>query len=263
MGVSAAGPDRIAPPANGLRRFAKVGRFGLPRLIGARDVFPRSATGRAGDGLADVQIFPTPERHFGSRGQDLAMRVTDVVLGALLLAFLAPLLIALGALVRMDSAGPALFRQTRYGLGGHPFTIFKFRTMTCVENGPTMIQATRNDPRVTRIGRWLRKLSLDELPQILNVLIGSMSLVGPRPHPVAMDWRFAREIPYYGHRFLVKPGITGLAQIRGLRGEITCETHLRRRVLHDIVFVRRRSFPMYLWILVSTAAIVLFQREAY
>lgn len=264
MEIGTAGRESIAaPPATRTRRFLRQGAFGLPRFTGARGVFPRPVTEGKGDGLGDIQVFPTPERPRGASRHDWAMRVADVVLASLLLLFLAPLLLVIAWLVRRDSAGPALFRQTRYGLGGVPFTIFKFRTMTCADNGPGMIQATRNDPRVTKIGRLLRKMSLDELPQILNVLNGTMSLVGPRPHPIAMDWRFARELPYYGHRFLVRPGITGLAQFRGFRGEITCDTQLRKRVLHDIIWVRRRTLGNYLKILVMTACVVLFQSEAY
>ncbi len=264
IGVGAAGQERIAPgSARKARHLLPYGRVSLPRLTGARMAFPRASGDLCGDGLEDIQQFPVPDRRIGSPKSELSMRVFDVVLSGLLLLLLAPLMLVIALIVRCDSAGGALFRQTRYGLGGVPFTIFKFRTMTCTDNGTGMVQATRNDPRVTRVGRWLRKLSLDELPQILNVLNGSMSLVGPRPHAVDMDWRFAREFPYYGQRFLVRPGITGLAQLRGLRGEITCDTQIRKRVLHDIVYIRRRSLTLYLQILVSTVAVVLFQQEAY
>lgn len=264
IGADVTGPDRVgSAPARKARRFLRASRMTLPRLTGARFVFPRPVARVPSDGLEGVQHFPIPERKIASRTDDFSIRALDVVLGVLLLVLLAPLLLVIALIVRLESPGTALFRQTRYGLGGVPFTIFKFRTMSCQENGPGMMQATRNDPRVTRAGRWLRRLSLDELPQILNVLNGSMSLVGPRPHPIDMDWRFARELPYYGQRFLVKPGITGLAQLRGFRGEITSPIQIRNRVLHDIIFVRCRSLVLYAQILIGTAAVVLFQREAY
>lgn len=219
---------------------------------------------RGGADLALAHSFPMPgNQTYRPRGCDAVCRALDVILSGVLLALLAPLLLLIGVMVRLESPGPALFRQTRFGRDGKPFTILKFRTMTCTENGPVIRQATRNDSRVTPIGRVLRKLSIDELPQLLNVLWGDMSLVGPRPHPVALDLNFARELPYYSARFGVRPGITGLAQVRGLRGEILGPDHLRRRVLSDILYVRRRSVMGYLSILTATVALVFFQREAY
>ena len=211
-----------------------------------------------------AQSFPvSAQRTYRKRPCDAATRVLDVVLASACLVLFAPLLLLVAALIKADSSGPVLFRQTRFGRDGKPFMILKFRTMTCVEDGPVIRQATRNDSRVTPIGRILRKLSIDELPQLLNVLWGDMSLVGPRPHPVALDLNFARELPYYDARFGVRPGITGLAQVRGLRGEIVDSDHLRRRVLSDVLYVRRRTIRAYLSILTATAALVFFQREAY
>ena len=139
-------------------------------------------------------------------------------LGALL--FFLPLLLTIAALVRMESPGPALFRQRRTGLNGVIFTVFKFRTMTVAEDGDTVKQATRDDARVTALGAILRKFSLDELPQFLNVLRGEMSLIGPRPHAVAHDETWGQQAPGYNLRFRAKPGLTGYAAVCGFRGEV-------------------------------------------
>src|SRR4051812_22591799 len=141
------------------------------------------------------------------------------MLAALGLFVLSPVLVLVALAIRLDSTGPALFRQTRTGLNGKPFRIYKFRTMTVQEDGATIQQVTRNDPRVTRIGHWLRSTSIDDLPQLLNVIRGEMALVGPRPHALAHDEYYGRAIPAYVRRFAVKPGITGWAQVNGLCGE--------------------------------------------
>jgi len=210
-----------------------------------------------------AEQFPTPERACRDCPQEGLLRAADLVLATAALVFLAPVLAAIALGVRLSSPGPVFFRQTRFGRYGKPFRIYKFRTMVCTEDGPAIRQACRDDARVTPFGRVLRRLSLDELPQLLNVLQGDMSLVGPRPHPVALDWRFCGQLPYYGMRFGVRPGITGLAQVRGLRGEIFHESQIRQRVLHDVVYVRRRCLKLYFGILAATLALVFFQPEAY
>src|SRR6185312_3136823 len=146
-------------------------------------------------------------------------RALDLLIAVPVLILLAPLLAVISLFIRLDSTGPVLFRQTRLGLGGKPFDIVKFRTMTVLENGACIRQATRNDARVTRFGRFLRALSLDELPQLFNVIHGEMSIIGPRPHARAHDEMFAKLIDCYPLRQNMKPGITGWAQVHGLRGE--------------------------------------------
>ncbi|HEY0282423.1 MAG TPA: sugar transferase, partial [Rhizomicrobium sp.] len=160
-------------------------------------------------------------------------RLLDLSIAIPALILLTPLLALLALLIRLDSPGPALFRQKRLGYRGRPFDIFKLRTMTVQEDGDTIAQAHRDDARTTWIGRWLRAFSLDELPQLLNVVKGEMSLVGPRPHARAHDEFYARLIAGYSRRQEVKPGITGWAQIHGLRGATPTVGIMSRRVDFD------------------------------
>ena len=185
------------------------------------------------------------------RGWDTS-RVLDTVGAGLGLLMLAPLRVLIACLIRLDSPGPVLFRQTRKGLNGQPFRIYKFRTMRVLEDGAEVQQATRGDKRVTPVGRLLRTTSLDELPQLLNVLRGEMSLVGPRPHALAHDEFYGREIPSYNRRFQVKPGITGWAQVNGARGETPTVDHMRRRIELDLWYISHRSVTLYCTILVRT-----------
>lgn len=180
-------------------------------------------------------------------------RGLDIIVSFILVIFLAPLLLAIVVAVRLDSKGPAIFRQTRSGLNGRPFKIYKFRTMSVDEDGPTIRQATLGDARITRIGALLRRTSLDELPQLLNVLRGEMSLVGPRPHAAAHDEYYGREIPTYRERFAARPGITGWAQINGARGETPTLAHMQRRVELDLWYLANRSLSVDLLILFKTA----------
>jgi exopolysaccharide biosynthesis polyprenyl glycosylphosphotransferase len=183
-----------------------------------------------------------------------AKSVLDGILAALGLFVLAPLLALIALVIRLDSNGPALFTQTRTGLNGKKFRIYKFRTMTVQEDGAVIQQATQGDPRVTRIGRILRKTSLDELPQLLNVIRGEMALVGPRPHALAHDQHYGREIPTYEHRFAVKPGVTGWAQVNGARGETPTVAHMQRRIDLDVWYVQNQSLALDLKILTRTVA---------
>lgn len=169
-------------------------------------------------------------------------RLLDVTVALALLVLLLPVLLTIAFVVRLDDGGPALFRQRRGGLGGAPFVIYKFRTMRVVEDGGVVRQACRNDARCTAVGRILRRLSLDELPQLINVLKGEMSLVGPRPHALAHDAQFQRDLPLYSHRFLVRPGITGLAQVCGWRGEAQTSADIAGRLEKDLEYVRTWSF---------------------
>ena len=191
-------------------------------------------------------------------------RALDVVVAALALLLFLPLLLLIAAAIRAESPGEVLFRQTRTGLRGRRFTILKFRTMRAAAAREADVQqASRGDPRVTRVGRVLRKLSLDELPQLINVLQGEMSLVGPRPHALSHDAAWADRVPGYANRFKVKPGLTGLAQVRGLRGEIHNEESLRRRIAADIEYIETWSLAGDLKLLALTAPKVLFDPCAY
>jgi putative colanic acid biosynthesis UDP-glucose lipid carrier transferase len=167
-------------------------------------------------------------------------RAGDLVLASGALLVLSPLLVLIALAVRATSPGPALFWQDRYGLDGRRFRIAKFRTMCVQEAGdqPGLVQASRRDPRVTPLGRVLRRWSLDELPQLWNVVIGDMSLVGPRPHAVEHNEHYRRLIPGYMQRHLFKPGITGLAQVQGLRGETATLEAMQRRVAADLDYQR-------------------------
>tara|TARA_R100000005_G_scaffold67464_1_gene35576 strand:- start:11429 stop:12802 length:1374 start_codon:yes stop_codon:yes gene_type:complete len=177
-------------------------------------------------------------------------RIMDHTLAAIALLVLAPLLLLLAALIRLESPGPALFVQARHGGGGRIIQVFKFRTMrdgACPDR-----QATRDDPRITRFGAFLRRSSLDELPQLLNVLRGDMSLVGPRPHPLALNAHFGKQLETYMQRHRVKPGITGWAQINGFRGETDTLEKMQSRLEHDIYYIENWSLWLDIKILAKT-----------
>jgi len=218
------------------------------------------------DGLADgAHGLAEPRRDFtqARRLQPALKRLLDLAIAVPMLVLLAPLLAAIALWIALDSTGPVLFRQTRRGLGGRPFTIVKFRTMNVLENGAGVVQATENDPRVTRAGRILRKASLDELPQLLNVIKGEMSLVGPRPHALAHDDYYGVRIEDYALRQSVKPGITGWAQVHGLRGETPTLDSMRQRVLLDVWYARNTELVLDLEILLRTPFEVLRHRNAH
>ena len=195
---------------------------------------------------------------------ELAMKRTlDVALASILLVVLAPLFAAVALLIRFKSPGPLIFRQQRKGFNGRVFTIFKFRTMNVLENGNVIAQARRNDTRVTRIGRILRATSIDELPQLINVLRGHMSLVGPRPHAVAHDDGYVKLIANYAFRQHVKPGLTGWAQVNGFRGETSRIEMMEGRVNCDLWYIRNWSFWLDMKILVVTCFELVRGRNAY
>ncbi|HEX4079753.1 MAG TPA: exopolysaccharide biosynthesis polyprenyl glycosylphosphotransferase [Rhizomicrobium sp.] len=214
-----------------------------------------------GNRAVTVSRVPIPLPLSSSRRN--GKRLLDILLASILLVLLAPLLLAAAVAVRLESNGPALFRQWRLGLNGRPFRVLKLRTLTVVEDGDMITQVTRDDPRVTRLGRALRKLSLDELPQLINVLRGEMSLVGPRPHAIAHDHYYAERIENYALRQTVKPGLTGWAQIHGLRGETATLEDMRRRVGFDLWYVRRAGLRLDLRILFATPFAVLRGRNAW
>ena len=192
-----------------------------------------------------------------------AKRSLDILGAFIALMVFLPLLITLGMMVRLESGGPMIFKQRRTGHGGRVFTIYKFRTMTVAEDGHAVRQATRDDSRVTAIGGLLRKLSLDELPQFFNVLMGDMSLVGPRPHALAHDTYYGEVIPAYADRFRAKPGLTGLAQVNGLRGEIQDLRGMRDRVAADNLYIESWSLGLDIAILAKTALIIFRDPQAY
>lgn len=190
-------------------------------------------------------------------------RAFDVVAASLLLLVLLPAFVLIAISIALDSPGPILFRQERTGQHGRVFNIFKFRSMTVAEPGVSVAHATRDDARVTRVGRVLRETSLDELPQLLNVLGGEMALVGPRPHAVEHDRHYAAILPHYDRRFAVRPGLTGLAQIQGLRGEIRDIGGMARRVEADVLYASHWSFLGDLAIMVRTLPLLLARVNAY
>jgi putative colanic acid biosynthesis UDP-glucose lipid carrier transferase len=182
----------------------------------------------------------------------------------MLTILLLPLMILVWIAIKLESKGPALFRQQRYGFVNRTFDIYKFRTMKYSDVPETnIVQAKKNDPRITRMGRILRRLSLDELPQIFNVLNGTMSLVGPRPHAVQHNEEYARIIRGYFARHRVKPGMTGWAQVKGFRGETKTVEDMEARVQYDIYYVENWSLLLDLKILAMTAVICLTGRNAY
>jgi putative colanic acid biosynthesis UDP-glucose lipid carrier transferase len=211
------------------------------------------------DGVPVVAMCETPFQ--GTRG--LVKRSMDITISAISLVLLAPLLLLIGLLVRLDSSGPALFRQRRYGLDGRIIDVHKFRTMSVTEDGPTIRQATREDSRVTRLGRFLRRYSLDELPQLFDVLRGSMSLVGPRPHAVAHNEEYRGLIKGYMVRHKVLPGITGLAQVNGCRGETSKLEDMQKRIEYDLDYLRHWTPGLDLKILFLTFTQLFTDRKAY
>ena len=191
-----------------------------------------------------------------------AKRALDIVSAAGALVALAPVLLTIAVLIRLDSSGPAIFRQRRCGFDNREFVMFKFRTMQASEDRGPIVQASPNDWRFTRVGRLLRRSSLDELPQLLNVLRGEMSLVGPRPHAIAHDDEYKARIANYALRHHVKPGLTGAAQVAGFRGATPHLSQMKRRVERDLWYVNNWSMTLDLKILAETV-FALIRFDAY
>jgi putative colanic acid biosynthesis UDP-glucose lipid carrier transferase len=189
----------------------------------------------------------------------------DIVISLALIILGAPVFLAAGLAVKLSSPGPLIFVQKRYGMNGQEIKVYKFRSMydNCDKKEGPYVQATKNDSRVTPVGAFLRRTSLDEIPQLFNVLQGHMSLVGPRPHPLAMDDAYRRSIAGYMTRNKVRPGITGLAQVRGYRGETDTIEKMKKRVEYDLKYIREWSLLYDVEILIRTAAVLLFQKNAY
>ncbi len=192
----------------------------------------------------------------------LVKRASDIILASVILLLISPLMLAIAAGVKLDSRGPVLFKQRRYGLDGREIVVYKFRTMRVLEDGDTIRQATRDDPRVTAFGAYLRAFSLDELPQFLNVLQGRMSVVGPRPHAIAHNETYRKLIRGYMIRHKVRPGITGLAQVSGARGETDTLEKMRQRIEYDLAYLRQWSLVLDLQIILKTV-VVLRNHDAY
>jgi exopolysaccharide biosynthesis polyprenyl glycosylphosphotransferase len=189
----------------------------------------------------------------------IVKRLFDIVVSVAALVLLSPLLALVAALIRLDSNGPALFTQRRYGFNQEAFRIFKFRSMTTMDDGRDIAQAKVRDPRITRIGRFIRRYNVDELPQLINVLRGDMSLVGPRPHALVHDQLFERKIALYARRHNVKPGITGWAQVQGHRGEITNDQEMLARLDHDLYYVDNWS----LWLDIKIVFMTVLSAKAH
>lgn len=221
------------------------------------------------------EIFRRPHRDLGdtvcvelqrgplSQIEHFVKRSIDVVGAGLGLLVLSPLLAGVAVAIKLDSSGPVLFRQQRLGFNGRSFQICKFRTMTVLEDGDSVVQACAADGRVTRLGRWLRRTSIDELPQLFNVLGGSMSLVGPRPHAVVHDNQFDTMVRNYAFRSRVKPGVTGWAQVHGFRGPTPTSDLIERRVEYDLWYIDNWNLKLDFTILLQTPIEVLRGRNAY
>ena len=193
----------------------------------------------------------------------IVKRASDVALATVALLMTLPLMLPIAAAIRLESRGPVIFRQRRYGMDGREIIVWKFRTMTVLEDGDaTYRQVARNDERVTRVGRFLRRSSLDELPQFFNVLQGRMSVVGPRPHAVAVNEQYRKLIPGYMIRHKIRPGITGLAQVNGYRGGDDLPG-MQKRVEYDLLYLRNWSIGLDLRIVMQTVGVVFGDRKAY
>ncbi|RTL52771.1 MAG: undecaprenyl-phosphate glucose phosphotransferase [Rhodocyclaceae bacterium] len=228
----------------------------------APDIFVTDLIQGRLENLAGMPVVAVCESPF--TGVDgLIKRSSDIVLSLLILILIAPLLAAIALGVKFSSPGPVLFKQRRYGVDGQEIVVFKFRSMTVLEDGNTIAQATRNDKRITPFGAFLRRTSLDELPQFFNVLQGRMSIVGPRPHAIAHNELYRKLVKGYMVRHKVKPGITGLAQINGYRGETDTVDKMEARIDYDLQYLRNWSLGLDLWIILKTALVVIHDRHAY
>lgn len=228
--------------------------------------------------LPDVYIFDLMQAHFDNVGgipvvaicespfsgvDSVVKNASDFVLALLILLLLSPLMLGIALAVKLTSPGPAVFKQRRYGLNGEEIIVYKFRSMTVSEDGSSIAQAQKNDPRITKIGAFLRRSSLDELPQFINVLQGRMSIVGPRPHAVAHNELYRKLIKGYMLRHKVKPGITGWAQVNGLRGETEVLEKMQARIEYDLDYLQNWSIWLDIWIIMRTVWVVLRRDNAY
>lgn len=211
------------------------------------------------NGIPIIALRETP--FYGVDG--LLKRLCDIILSTVILAVTFPVFMVISILVKITSKGPVIFKQKRYGLEGKEITVYKFRTMKVMEDGEKVEQARKNDTRLTRIGGFLRKTSLDELPQFINVLQGRMSIVGPHPHAIAHNEEYRKVINGYMIRHKVLPGITGWAQVNGYRGETETVDKMVARIQHDIDYIRNWSIALDLKIIVKTLLVVFTDKQAY
>jgi putative colanic acid biosynthesis UDP-glucose lipid carrier transferase len=214
------------------------------------------------DNVAGMPVIAIRETPF-TGVNSMVKRISDIVLASLILVMLLPIMAVIAAAVKITSPGPVIFRQRRYGLYGEEIIVYKFRSMTVAEDGAKVVQAKRGDQRVTKIGGFLRRSSLDELPQFINVLQGRMSIVGPRPHAVAHNEQYRKLIKGYMLRHKVKPGITGWAQVNGLRGETETLDKMEARIQYDLDYLRVWSLWFDLWIILLTVRVVLKRENAF
>jgi putative colanic acid biosysnthesis UDP-glucose lipid carrier transferase len=210
-------------------------------------------------GLPVISVCETPFR--GPAG--VLKRISDVVLATVILVLISPLMLLIAAAVKLGSPGPVIFRQRRYGLDGEEIVVYKFRSMTVTEDGGNIMQARKDDSRVTRLGALLRRTSMDELPQFINVLQGRMSVVGPRPHAVAHNEQYRQLIKSYMVRHKVRPGITGWAQVNGFRGETDSLEKMEGRIRCDLDYLRNWSLRLDLYIVLKTVRLVFQDTAAY
>ena len=226
------------------------------------DVFVYDLIQARVDTLNGIPMFAICETPFLGINS-LIKHVSDIILASLILVLISPLMLAVAIGVKRSSPGPVLFRQRRYGLDGKDIVIYKFRSMSVCEDGPDVPQAQKNDVRVTPFGAFIRRTSLDELPQFINVLQGRMSIVGPRPHAIAHNEAYRKLIKSYMVRHKVKPGITGWAQVNGFRGETDILEKMEKRIEYDLDYLRSWSLPLDLWIIFRTVVLVFKDRNAY
>ena len=210
-------------------------------------------------GMPVIAICETPFMGLNS----MIKRSSDIVLGLTIQLALLPAMLLIALAVKFTSPGPVIFRQRRYGLYGEEIIVYKFRSMTVSDDGAAIVQARRGDPRITKVGAFLRRSSLDELPQFVNVLQGRMSIVGPRPHAVAHNEQYRKLIKGYMLRHKVKPGITGWAQVNGMRGETETLEKMEARIQYDLDYLRNWSLGLDLWIIVKTVKVVLTRHNAH
>ncbi|TVO57630.1 undecaprenyl-phosphate glucose phosphotransferase [Denitromonas halophila] len=210
-------------------------------------------------GMPVVAVCETP--FIGISG--MIKRMSDVILATLILILISPVMLFVAIGVKRSSPGPVIFKQRRYGLDGKEIVVYKFRSMSSCDDGAVVKQASKNDQRITPFGAFIRRTSLDELPQFINVLQGRMSIVGPRPHAVAHNETYRKLIKGYMVRHKVKPGITGWAQVSGYRGETETVEKMEKRIEYDLEYLRNWSLSMDLWIIVKTVVLVFRDRHAY
>jgi putative colanic acid biosynthesis UDP-glucose lipid carrier transferase len=211
------------------------------------------------DGIPIVALCETPFQ--GPRG--LVKSISDYTIASIVLLLVSPVMLAIAIAIKLTSPGSVIFKQRRYGLDGREIVVYKFRTMTVSEDSDHIKQATRDDERVTKVGAFLRKTSLDELPQFINVLQGRMSVVGPRPHAVAHNEEYRSLIKGYMMRYKVNPGITGLAQVLGYRGETSTVEAMQKRVECDLEYLRNWSLALDLRIILRTLRVIVNDQAAF